>query len=100
MPVDVFLQYQWSPKGDNTKTFVELPKNVKHGIFICKSLQEEFTEERTATHVRYLTAEGAVHPFKRGQWFVGSAFANETNIGGGTQPAAMNAGASSPGANW
>ena len=30
-PVDVFLQYQWSPSGDNDKTYLELPKNVKHG---------------------------------------------------------------------
>lgn len=103
MPVDVFLHYQWSPKGDNTKTFVELPKNVKHGLFICKAQVGEFTEDRTGTHIKYVTAEGTVHPFKRGQWFVGSAFANETNIGGASAPAAsgMNA---APGAataaNW
>ena len=36
-PVDVFLQYQWAPSGDNDKTYLELPKNVKQGVFIVPS---------------------------------------------------------------
>ena len=43
-PVDVFLQYQWSPSGDNDKTYLELPKNVKHGSFIVASEGVGFKE--------------------------------------------------------
>lgn len=83
-PVDVFLQYQWKPSGNNDKTYLELPKNVKQGTFICKSLGEGFKEDRTATHLRYVTAEGLAHTFKRGEWFLNSAYANQTDLSGGT----------------
>ena len=86
-PVDVFLQYQWKPSGDNDKTYLELPKNVKQGIFITKSLGEGFTEDRTATHLRYVTAEGLAHPFKRGEWFLNSAYAKQTDLSGGSDAA-------------
>ena len=79
-PVDVFLQYQWSPSGDNDKTYLELPKNVKQGVFIVPSEGEGFKEERTSTHLKYVKDDGTEHPFKRGEWFVNSAFANQTNL--------------------
>lgn len=86
-PVDVFLQYQWAPKGDNTRTYLELPKNVKQGIYITKSDSLNYTEVRTDTSLKYVVEDqGIEHPFKRGKWFVESAFANlttlETNVGG------------------
>lgn len=76
--VDVFLQYQWKPTGENTRTFLELPKNVKQGIYVSKAQPGVFTEDRTETHLKYVNVEGDIHPFKRGQWFVESAFANPT----------------------
>jgi hypothetical protein len=82
VPVDVFLQYQWKPSGDNDRTYLELPKNVKHGLFITKSFGEGFVEERTSGHLKYVNEEGIQHPFKRGEWFLGSAFANQTNLSG------------------
>jgi len=72
-PVDIFLQYQFTPSGENTRTFLELPKNVKHGAYITKSQGPGFTEEKTDTHVRYVRGT-EVHPLKRGEWFVKSAF--------------------------
>ena len=83
-PVDVFLQYQWAPTGDNDKTYLELPKNVKHGAFIVASQGEGFKEEKTATSLKYVKEDGTVHPFKRGEWFLESAFANQINLTGGT----------------
>lgn len=76
--VDVFLQYQWQPSGENTRTFLQLPSNVKQGIYIVKAVPGEFKTERTSSHLRFVNAEGGIHPFKRGQWFVESAFANPT----------------------
>lgn len=96
-PVDVFLQYQWTPSGDNDKTYLELPKNVKHGVFIVASQGEGFTEVKTNTTLKYVNGD-IEHPFKRGEWFLGSAFANQINLTGGT---AMNsATTASTGAAW
>ena len=92
VPVDVFLQYQWKPQGDNTRTFLELPKNVKHGIFIMKAQEGEFKEERTATYLRYVNAEGVQHPFKRGSWFLESAFANPVDLGGDSNSGGISGG--------
>lgn len=97
-PVDVFLQYQWAPSGDNDKTYLELPKNVKQGVFIVPSEGEGFKEERTSTHLKYVKDDGTEHPFKRGEWFVNSAFANQINL---ASPAAdINQSATIPGATW
>lgn len=97
-PVDVFLQYQWAPSGDNDKTYLELPKNVKQGVFIVPSEGEGFKEERTSTHLKYVKDDGTEHPFKRGEWFVNSDFAKETNL---ASPAAdINQSATTSGATW
>lgn len=81
-PVDVFLQYQWKPSGDNDRTYLELPKNVKHGLFITKSLGEGFKEVKTSTSLTYENESGVKHPFKRGEWFIGSAYANQVDLSG------------------
>ena len=78
--VDVFLQYQWVPSEGKDKTYLELPKNVKQGIFICKSLGGDFKEERTDTNLRYVNAKGEYHIFKRGKWFLESAYANPVDL--------------------
>ena len=81
-PVDVFLQYQWSPSGDNDKTYLELPKNVKHGSFIIASEGVGFKEIKTPTSLKYVKEDGTEHTFKRGEWFLESAFANQVNLTG------------------
>lgn len=78
-PVDVFLQYQFEVKGDNKTTYLEVPKSVKHGVFICKSLGEGFTEVKTDKSLNYIKRD-IVHPFKRGAWFITSNFANVVKI--------------------
>lgn len=90
IPVDVFLQYQWKPTGENDKTFLELPKNVKQGIFICKHQEGNFIEECTDTHLRYITPEGITHPFKRGQWFLESNYSKQVDLGTSTSTTVMN----------
>jgi hypothetical protein len=98
--IDVFLQYQWTPKGENDKTFLELPKNVKHGIYVVRNQGEGFVEDRTETHLKYVNAEGMTHPFKRTEWFVKNAFANQASLA----PASGAAIAGTPGGastgNW
>lgn len=97
-PVDVFLQYQWSPSGDNDKTYLELPKNVKHGSFIVASEGVGFKEVKTPTSLKYVKEDGTEHIFKRGEWFLESAFANQVNLTGASS---MNSTATaSTGAAW
>ena len=100
-PVDVFLEYQFKPSGENTRTFLQLPKDVKQGSWICRSLGAGAIEDRSASHLRY-TVNGVAHPFKRGEWFLGSAFANVINLGSSDDTAAPAAGvgAATGGAGW
>ena len=80
VPVDVFLRYQIKPQGENNTTFLEFPKNGKHGKTIVKSLGAGFKEERTESHLKYLTEEGIVHPFKRGTWYVNNNFSKQVKV--------------------
>ena len=100
-PVDVFLEYQFKPSGENTRTFLQLPKDVKQGTWIVKHQGPGFVEDRTKTHLRYNLGE-IQHPFKRGEWFLDSAFANVINLGGSDDTAAPAAGvgAATGGAGW
>lgn len=98
--VDVFLQYQWKPTGENTRTFLELPKNVKHGSYITSTKGGGFKEDRTETHLKYVSEDGITHPFKRNEWFVNHAFANVTNLEGGNESEEMNTQGNSQPAGW
>lgn len=106
MQVDVFLQYQWTPKGDYKISFTEIPKNVKHGTFVCKSQGPGFKAVTTETSLTYVKEDGTVHPFKRSAWFIKSAFAVQTKLAGSgdSEGDAMGGDAPSTGnpatANW
>ena len=96
--LDVFLQYQWKPSGDNDKTYLELPKNVKHGVYLTVHQGPGFVENGTSG-LKYVNEAGTVHPIKRTQWFAESAYANQTDLGASSPTGnSMNAGAS--GADW
>ena len=99
-PVDVFLQYQWSPQGDNKRTFLELPKNVKHGSFITASQGPGFDEVRTATTLKYVNSAGDEHPFKRGEWFLNNNFANQVVLEGSSSASMPTAPSVTGGSNW
>lgn len=43
--LDIFLNYQWKIKGDNTRTFLELPKNMKWGRWICPTVPGNFEQK-------------------------------------------------------
>jgi hypothetical protein len=77
MPIDIALQYQWKIKGDNNRTFLELPKNMKGGYFICKAQIGVYTEDRSGGKLVYKNNAGLEHPFTRGESFMNSAKANQ-----------------------
>lgn len=97
-PVDVFLSYQWAIQGDNKRTFLEIPKDVKHGSFIIKSLGEGYKEVATSSSIKYTNEEGLTHPFKRSEWFANSAYAIQAVIE--EAPTQDMGGGAATGGNW
>lgn len=82
-PVDVFIQYQGSIKGDNNKTYLQLPsklQHVTHGKYIVKSLGTGFKVAKDTEDLVYVNAEGITHPIKRKSWFLDSNFANQIDL--------------------
>lgn len=89
-PVDGFLEYQWAIKGENDRTYLQLPKNMKGGRFFCASVAPSgsWKEELTWTEMkdevevaceglRYVDDAGNVHPFDRNSSFMESPKANQ-----------------------
>lgn len=82
-PLDIFAQYQWAIKGEATKTYLEFPKNMKHGRWIGASVKPIDKWEKQVKQnpsdseiaLRYIDADGNVHPFSRNGWFMNSNFA-------------------------
>ena len=79
--IDVFLAYQWTISGENTRTFLELPKFnlIKHGKWVTKALGNKF-ELVEGDSIRYKTEEGIPHPFVRSAWFKESNYSNPQGV--------------------
>lgn len=84
IPLDVFAQYQWAIKGDNKMTFLELPKKMSYGKWICPACTPtgSWKEHRlvdpadsVSKALFYTDDAGNVHPFIKNGWFVNSNFA-------------------------
>lgn len=79
---DIFAQWQWQITGDNEKTYLRLPQNMKQGKWLCKAVEpvgqwnEVITKNRLKT-LTYVDDNGNVHPFTRSQWFMESNFAKQ-----------------------
>lgn len=76
-PVDVFLQYQWNIASGKEKTYLEVPKNLKHGPFISSHIKPvgKWKKDTSNNALKYVDTEGNVHPFVRKEWFMKSHFA-------------------------
>jgi hypothetical protein len=103
--LDGWGQYQWQINGENKVTFLEFPKNMKHGRWIQASVTPKDKWEKqqrpnaadNEVALRYVDADGVVHPFSRNGWYMASNFAKqqkEAPSAGGT--AMQNAGAAQP----
>jgi len=105
--VDMFLQYQWSIKGENKVTFLELPKNMKHGRWIAKSQDVAWEKQAKPnaasndTALRYVNPEnGDVHSFTRNGWYMASNFAHQQKEEQEDAGAEMNQGTGGSEASW
>lgn len=106
-PLDIFFNWQWQIKGDNNRTYLELPKKMKHGRWLSASVVPaggEWEEQRkqnassNEAALRYVDAEGNVHPFWRNGWFMESAFASMQKEAEPAGAAGVNTGSS--GSGW
>jgi hypothetical protein len=83
--LDGFGQYQWQIGGENKVTYLEFPKNMKHGRWLQASIvpvdkwekQQKVNASTSETALRYVDADGNVHPFMRNGWFMESNFATQ-----------------------
>lgn len=125
--LDIFMQWQYRPSSGQTRTFLEIPKNMKQGKWLCPAQPgkwKEVREENPADNsqealIYYDENEGTklgedgktvyynkIHPIKKNGWFMKSPYANRVDIGGGANSGssssalvAPNTGTAAPQAN-
>lgn len=81
--LDLFGQYQWAIKANQTATFVELPKKGKYGAFVCNhvpAISGDWRRSADSSGIKFVDGEGNTHPFTRNKWFADSNFAKQQNI--------------------
>jgi hypothetical protein len=85
-PLDIFVQYQWQMTGENKRTYLEIPKKMSYGKWLCPEVKPvgKWTEKRLVNPdngkpvaMWYVDDAGNTHPFKRNGWFVNSNFATQ-----------------------
>lgn len=81
--LDLFLQYQYSPAKNQTKTFLEVPKprNLRPGssVFVVKGLQGNWKEQVSEKEgLSYVNESGEVHPIKRTAYFMTTPYSKQT----------------------
>lgn len=73
-PVDIFLEYQWEIPDGESRTYLQMPKNMKGGRFLCRSIVPK--GEWVATEVKgglvYKDGASKEHPFTRSEDFMKS----------------------------
>lgn len=90
-PVDVFLEYQWNIKGDNDRTFLQLPANMKGGRFLSPAVTPNvgtWTEVRDANGLHYVDDAGNKHPFDRSANYMEGNKANQQFANGSQETGA------------
>lgn len=112
-PLDVFMQWQYKISGENDKTYLEFPKKVQQGKFICATVVPVGGEWKMVKTQEdgfyYQDGAGNKHPyFSRSQWFMDSPYMTQQKEGGdtanalnnNTSPGAGGTPAATAGANW
>lgn len=119
--LDIFFQWQWQIKGENKNTFLELPKKMSYGKWLCaavpasdesgwKEWRHPAPDSTTVIALKYVDAASNQHPFIRNGWFMSSKFASQqknedANLdtmgeGNGDTPAIGAEGEATAGGSW
>lgn len=82
VPLDIFMQYQWNIRTNQSRTYLEVPNSMKYGKWICKAIPGEWTEQRKENPTDndrkalwYVNEKGEEHIFVKNGWFMQSNFA-------------------------
>lgn len=94
IPLDVFLEYQWNiPEGKDQK-YVQLPKNMKGGPWLCKAQPGKFEPKTTEDgSLIYVNEQSVEHPFNRNKAFMESKKAYQETVNDALNAAKAGAGA-------
>jgi hypothetical protein len=87
-PLDIFMHWQWKIRGEQTRTFLEIPKNMKQGKWLVPSYHHKGAweekkvlkpTEKTKEALYYVDSEDEtnIHPFTRSGWFMLSAYGSQ-----------------------
>lgn len=76
-PVDVFLEYEWTIRPNQDKTYLILPRNMKGGIFMCPMQEGTWKPIKDHNGLHYENEKGETHPFTRNQNYMDSPKANQ-----------------------
>lgn len=106
--LDAFGQYQWQIGGENKVTYLEFPKNMKHGRWLGAAIAPKDKWEKQVKQgastgevaLRWVDADGNVHPFSRNGWFMESHFATQQKEAQSAGASAMQASAGGGSADW
>jgi hypothetical protein len=74
-PLDTFLEYQWSIGDGQDRTFLQLPRNMKGGYWLCPSVPHvgEWNKSvGTDGTLKYVDTNNLEHPFFRDKNFTSS----------------------------
>lgn len=92
--LDIFLQWGWQITGENDKTYLEIPKKVQYGKFLCAAVEPvngPWKLVTTEDGTEYRDGANNKHPyFSRSVWFNESNFAKQQKEGGDTANALNN----------
>lgn len=74
MPINVFVEYQWTIGDGNERTFLQLPKNMKGGRFLAPAVTpagawEAINDDKG---LRYVDSAKNEHPFTRSENYMKS----------------------------
>jgi hypothetical protein len=96
-PLDVFLEYQWTIGSGQDRTYLQLPRNMKGGYWICDSVQANGTWTKIVDDkgLRYVDVQDNEHPFTRDKNFMSGNKANQQIEGEEASNAALESAASS-----
>ena len=99
-PIDAFLEYQWTIPEGRDQTYLQLPKNMKGGYWICASQLGDFKSQATDKGAMiYTNEQGTEHPFNRNKGFMEGNKANKQSANDALNAAGSGGGNPQQG-NW
>ncbi len=77
--LDVFLEYQYKIRDNQSKTFLEIPRNYWNRKFVCKHIEPvgEWKEVRDRDGLKYVDDKKNEHVFTRNSNYMNGNNANE-----------------------